>query len=155
MTNENGVLRQTIFYPYSWALQYARGEALNIVPEGPTYTVSSPGRPTEAIGVVGPTLGDVPYLDAVATHDPETKAITLFVLNRDLKAARDLELVWRDAAPASVKTCLTLTGQDLKATNTFDQPNRVAPQKLEAPRLGSQMTVQLPARSYSVFEFGL
>jgi len=155
MTNENGVLRQTIFYPYSWALQHARGTALSVVPEGPAYAVSPPGRPSEAIGVVGPSLGDVPYLDAVATHDPEGKAITLFVLNRDLSAPRDLELVWRDATPASVKTCLTLTGQDLKATNTFDQPNRIVPQKLDAPRLGSTMTVQLPARSYSVLEFGL
>jgi alpha-N-arabinofuranosidase len=25
MTNPNGIFRQTIFYPYSWALQFARG----------------------------------------------------------------------------------------------------------------------------------
>ncbi|HWC18634.1 MAG TPA: alpha-N-arabinofuranosidase [Terriglobales bacterium] len=155
MTNEKGILRQTIFYPYSWALQYARGNALSVVPEGPTYQVSAPGRPTEAIGVVGPSFGDVPYLDAVATHDPEGKTISVFVLNRDLSAPRELELVWRDVKPATIKSSFTITGQDLKATNTFDQPNRVVPQELEAPKLGSQMTVQLPARSYSVLTFAL
>src|SRR5213594_4861521 len=37
MTNENGVLRNTIYYPYAWALQSARGNVLSLVPEGPTY----------------------------------------------------------------------------------------------------------------------
>src|SRR5690349_5505411 len=78
MTNENGVLRQTIFYPYSWALQHARGTALSVVPEGPAYAVSPPGRPSEAIGVVGPSLGDVPCLEALAPLEPEGKSITRF-----------------------------------------------------------------------------
>ena len=29
MTNPNGLFRQTIHYPYSWALQFARGSVLN------------------------------------------------------------------------------------------------------------------------------
>ena len=35
MTNEDGILRNTIFYPYAWALKYGRGRALSIEPEGP------------------------------------------------------------------------------------------------------------------------
>ena len=40
-TNENGILRHTIFYPYAWALKYAHGHALSVVPEGPSYQVAS------------------------------------------------------------------------------------------------------------------
>src|SRR5437867_3821394 len=48
MTNEDGLLRQTIYYPYSWALQYARGDVLSLASEGPAYEVAHLGRPIEA-----------------------------------------------------------------------------------------------------------
>jgi len=150
MTNANGVLKQTIYYPYSWALQYARGRAVRIVPEGPTYEVAHLGRPTEAIGITGPGLGSVPYLDVVATIDNESKSAALFILNRDLEKPRDVEITWRDIVPAKINSCQTITGSDLKAINTFEQPRNVLPQNLEAPRLGSKMMLRVPARSYSV-----
>ena len=92
----------------------------------------------------------MPYLDVVATHDPDSKTAALFILNRDLSGPRQLELLWRDVTPTSVKTSQTLTGSDLKAVNTFEQPNRVTPQKMDAPKLGARMTVQVPAKSYTV-----
>ena len=155
MTNANGVLKQTIYYPYSWALQHARGRAVQIVPEGPTYEVAHLGRPTEAIGIVGPGLGSVPYLDVVATIDNESKAAALFILNRDLEKPRDVEITWRDIVPTKINGCQTITGNDLKAVNTFDQPRNVVPQNLEAPRLGPKMTLQVPARSYSVVSLAI
>lgn len=155
MTNANGVLKQTIYYPYSWALQHARGRAVQIVPEGPTYEVAHLGRPTEAIGIVGPGLGSVPYLDVVATIDNESKAAALFILNRDLEKPREVEITWRDIVPTKITACQTITGNDLKAVNTFDQPRSVVPQNLEAPTLGPKMTLQVPARSYSVVSLAI
>src|ERR1700733_5395313 len=58
-TNEKGLLRQTIYYPYSWALQFARGSVLNVLVESPTYDVDK--------------MGQVAYLDAVATTDTDGK----------------------------------------------------------------------------------
>ena len=46
--------------------------------------------------------------------------------------------------------CETLTGPDLKAVNTFADPRRVVPQRLDAPAAGSRMTFKLPPRSYTV-----
>ena len=155
MTNENGILQNTIYYPYSWALKYARGRALSIAPQGPTYEVASLGRPIESIGVPVPGFGDVPYLDVVATLDPEAKTAAIFVLNRDLQNARDLEINWRDMTPARVTAFETITGSDLKALNTFADPRRVVPQTLENPKVGSKMSVKLPARSYSVLSLAL
>jgi len=155
MTNENGILRQTIYYPYSWALKYARGSALNLAPQGPTYEVASLGRPIESIGVPVPGFGDVPYLDAVATLDSEAKTAAIFILNRDLQNARDLEINWRDVTPARVTAFETITGSALKALNTFADPKRVVPQTLESPKVGAKMSVKLPARSYSVLALAL
>ncbi len=141
MTNESGFFRQTIYYPYAWALEHARGTVLDLALESPAYRV--------------PSLGDVPYLDAAATLDPETGAASLMVLNRDLEKARELEVVWRDLTPARVTACQVLTGDDLKASNSFESPRRVAPQPLEAPRPGARMTLQLPPRSYTMVSVAL
>src|SRR5205823_2426335 len=110
MTNANGLFRQTIYYPYNWALQYARGRVLNVLVESPTYDV--------------PKLDAVPYVDAIATVSDDGKT-SLFVLNRDLSKARAVELVWEDQAPSSVLVSQVLTGDDLKAANGFDAPEKV------------------------------
>ena len=74
----------------------------------------------------------------------------LLALNRDLQGERDLVVDCRDLTVSRVLASQTLTGTDLKAFNTFERPNLVAPRALEAPRPGASMTFRLPARSYSV-----
>lgn len=151
MTNEKGLLKQTTYYPYSWGLHHAQGYALDIAPEGPTYPVPTLGKPIDTeTGVATPGFGDVPYLDVMATFDPAKKTATLFVLNRDIEKPRELVVDWHDLTPSKVLSCQTITGRDLKAINTFEQPERVTPQELEKPKVGAKMTLQLPARSYSV-----
>jgi alpha-L-arabinofuranosidase len=54
-----------------------------------------------------------------------------------------------------VITFETITGSDLKALNTFADPKRVLPQKLENPRVGSRMEIAVPARSYSVLSLAI
>jgi alpha-N-arabinofuranosidase len=141
MTNETGLFRQTIYYPYGWALRYARGHALDLVPQSLTYPVEG--------------VGEVPYLDVAGTVDSTNRSATLLMLNRDLEHPRELTVAWKGATPSKVNTRQVLTGSDLKAVNGFDAPKRVEPQPLDAPRLGSTMTFELPARSYSVLNVSL
>ncbi len=152
MTNEDGLFRQTIYYPYQWALQYARGKALDLAVVSPTYETSGferpfPGREAEKIAV--------PYLDVAGTIDAENKTASLFFLNRDLEKPRDLSLIWHEAVPSRVNTCQVLTGTDLKAVNSFSDPKHVVPQTLEAPAAGARMKLQLPARSYMLLNLSL
>ena len=58
------------------------------------------------------------------------------MLNRDLEAERELVLEWRDPTPTRVLACETLTGPDLKAFNTFEQPKLVVPRPLDPPSPG-------------------
>ena len=154
-TNQDGILRHTIFYPYSWALKYARGRALDVRPQGPGYNVATLGRPVEDGGLTIPGFGEVKWVDVAATIDLENKTAALFLFNRNLDKPQDVELIWRDATPTAVKQFLTMTGPDLKAGNTFADPKRVTPQPLEFPKVGDRMTLQLPARSYSVLSLAL
>ena len=145
VTNETSVLRQSIYYPYAWALKYARGRVLDLRVESETYPIKAEGlRPAFARD------DQVPYLDVAATLDPQNGQVCVLMLNRDLDSERELNLVWRDPAPTRVLACETLTGSDLKAANTFGQPKLVVPRPLDPPRPGSTMTFKLPPRSYSV-----
>lgn len=142
MTNSNGLLRQTIFYPYSWALQFARGSALNVLIENSTtYSVAGIDR--------------VPHLDVAGTFNSVDGSITVFILNRDLSKPRQFEINWEDRSPGPLLTSLVLTGGDLKAVNSFDAPQRVGSQAADKPSSdGSRTRVEVPPRSYSVFRWG-
>jgi alpha-N-arabinofuranosidase len=136
-TNADGLFRQTIYYPYAWGLAHAKGDVLDLVPEGgASYDV--------------PRTGSVPTLDVAGTFDRATGQSCLLVLNRDLEKARDLEVVWRDGAPSRVVRAEVLTGSDLGAVNSFAEPKRVVPQPLPPPKPGPRVVLELPARSYSL-----
>jgi alpha-N-arabinofuranosidase len=139
MTNANGLLRQTIYYPYAWALEFARGAALELLVESPTYEVSG--------------MGAVSYVDVAATQDAETGKLAFFLLNRDLAKSHTVEIVWGGSAPHATDA-IVLTGSDLKASNTFEAPSRVVPQKAEKPTSsGARTTFELPPRSYTVVQW--
>jgi alpha-L-arabinofuranosidase len=145
VTNKTSVLRQSIYYPYAWALHYARGRVLDFSVDSETYPIVAKGLRSDFA-----RDDQVPFLDVAATFDPQTGQAAVFMLNRDLDAERELVLDWRDPTPTRVLACQTLTGTDLKAFNTFDQPQQVAPRTLDAPAAAARMTFKLPPRSYTV-----
>jgi alpha-L-arabinofuranosidase len=141
MTNANGLFQQTIYYPYSWALQFGHGNVLDVLVQSPTYEVAG--------------MGQVGYLDVAATTDPQNGKTSMFILNRDLSKSHALEINWEDKAPGNVQSSLVLTGNDLKAINGFDAPKRVAPQSADKPvTSGNRTKFEVPARSYSVIQWG-
>ncbi|HTR65299.1 MAG TPA: alpha-N-arabinofuranosidase [Terriglobales bacterium] len=140
MTNANGLFLQTIYYPYSWGLQYASGAALKLVVESSTYDVAE--------------MGAVPHLDVAGTYSSGDGKVTIFILNRDLSKAHQVELVWEGKAPTNVLASQLLTGDDLKASNSFGAPKKVAPQEFAKPSTsGGKTTLDVPARSYTVIQW--
>jgi alpha-N-arabinofuranosidase len=145
VTSPTGVLRQSTYYPYAWALRYARGRVLDLRVESDTYPIAGAGLQADFA-----RDGHVPFVDIVATHDAAAGRAAVLMLNRDLDAEREVVLEWAEVVPARVLVCETLTGPDLKAFNSFDQPRRVEPQRLEPPAAGSRMSFRLPPRSYTI-----
>ena len=145
VTNETSVLRQSIYFPYAWALQYARGRVLDLQVESATYAIKADGLRDDFA-----RDDQVPFVDVTATLDPQNGQACLLMLNRDIQSEQELVLEWRDPTPTRVLACETLTGPDLKAFNTFEQPQQVVPRALEAPAAGARMAFKLPARSYTV-----
>ena len=122
MTNAETTIRQTIYYPYAWALQYAHGRVLDLQVESETYPIRAAGLRADFA-----RNDQVPFLDVVATHDPQSGRAALFMLNRDTTAEREITVNWQSPTPSRVLACQTLTGRDLKAINTFEQPKNVVP----------------------------
>jgi alpha-N-arabinofuranosidase len=140
MTDENGLFRQTIYYPYSWALAYASGAVLSLLVESATYGVSG--------------MGEVPYLDVAGTFDPQDGKTSLFILNRDLAQAHEVEVNWEDQVPARVLAGFVLTGKDLKASNSFRSAGNVAPTEFAKPSIaGNRTRFEVPAQSYTVLQW--
>jgi alpha-N-arabinofuranosidase len=141
MTNSSGLYRQTIYYPYSWGLRYGRGSVLDVLVESPsTYEVAK--------------MGAVPHLDIVGTFDNGSGATALFILNRDLQSARQFEIEWEAGAPGALQTAWVMTGDDLKAVNGFDAPERVKPEAASKPSTtGGRTRVEVPAKSYTVLQW--
>jgi len=141
MTNSKGLYRQTIYYPYAWGLHYARGAVLQVQLDSPSaYEVSG--------------MGQVPHLDITGTVDPASGAVAVFVLNRDLNNSRQFEINWEGNGPRAVKQAWVLTGDDLKAVNGFEAPERVKPRAADKPATsGGRTRIEVPSRSYSVFQW--
>lgn len=140
VTDANGLLRQTIYYPYSWAVEMARGNVLSLMVEAPTYEVAG--------------MGQVPYLDVAATLSSQDGKVSMFILNRDLNKPHAVEINWQDRSPNKVLSSTVLTGGDLKAFNTFDAPRRVVPQPADKPLTsGGRSQLELRPCSYTAIQW--
>jgi alpha-N-arabinofuranosidase len=122
MTEPGGrAWRQTIFHPFALTARMARGTVLRLELDSPTY-------PTER-------FGDVPVLDAVATHDPDTGEAVVFAVNRDQAQPLDLRVDVAALGDLRVVESWTVGGGDPYEKNSADQPDRVRPCHLDASLL--------------------
>jgi alpha-N-arabinofuranosidase len=129
--------RQTIFHPFALTARHARGEVLRVEPDSPLI-------PTAA-------YGEVPALDAVATHDPETGALNVFAVNRHPTEPLALTADLRAFSEVTMTGADCLSDPDPTLVNNAANPNRVFPRPLDvAPPDGGRLTVTLPPVSWTV-----
>ena len=112
MTETGGrIWAQTIFYPFMYTSVYGRGTALRSFCECETYNAGS-GKE------------HVPYIDTAAVLSDDETTVTVFAVNRSLDTSCTLALSVLGYTPVGQ---IALEGDDLKAVNTADEPNRVIP----------------------------
>lgn len=129
--------RQTIFHPFATTARLARGNVLRVETRCPSHGTER--------------HGEVPTLDAVATYEPDSGDLAIFVVNRDLAGPAELTVDLRAFGDGMrvVEAC-TLTDDDLRATNTVDDPERVRLTPIERVAVdGGVLTVTLPRVSWT------
>lgn len=138
MTENGGAAwAQTIYYPFLHASLYGRGTALVPLIQSPKYDTKE--------------ITDVPYLESIAVYNEENEEISVFAVNRDLDKDLTLNVDLRSFGSIQVLEHLVLENEDLLATNTAKQPNRVQPHTAnQAQADDTRINVKLNKASWNV-----
>jgi alpha-N-arabinofuranosidase len=100
-----------------------------------------------------PDIPNVPYLDVLATRNSQNGDLILFVVNRDWKNPVPATLRLDDFTPAAAAQVVTLTSDDLLATNTAEHPDNVKPVHSTLALSGATFHYRFPSKSLTVFTF--
>lgn len=136
LTTRDKVLKQTTFYPLIMFSQMASGNSLDLLVDAPRYETKQ--------------FGDMPLLDVSASYDEAAGKHSIFVVNRSLTERIPIEICWGDVAPKRISSAHQLAGDDPKAFNSWEHPNRLTTQAIYAPRIidgAAQMS--LPPLSFT------
>ena len=134
--NGGGVWAQTIFWPMMHASKYGRGTALRPVITSPVYDCRDYEK--------------VPLVDAASVLGDDG-SLTIFAVNRDLRDAIPLECDLRAFGKMKIAEHIVLHHDDVKAVNTEEHPDEVAPKKGRGGKAeDGKATVRLPALSWNV-----
>jgi alpha-N-arabinofuranosidase len=144
VTSDRGLLLQSIYFPI---VEYGRQRghtSLDVWVSAPGYRVAN--RPQE-----------LPYLDVSATYDPGTREVDVNVLNRSRD--RDLTTAIESASGAWEPSAQVwqINDTDLKAANTFADPQRVRPKTSAATleRAPGAVRYTFPAHSLTILTLKL
>ncbi|TRY19699.1 alpha-N-arabinofuranosidase [Tessaracoccus rhinocerotis] len=137
MTEPGGpAWRQTTFFPFAITSELATGEALELKLESPTQQTDE--------------YGEVPLVDAVATHDAENGHTAVFLVNRSQTEAVELTIDASSLGEFSGASATTLADADMHAANTLQDPERVAPAGNDSVSVeGGVIRVVLPPVSWT------
>ena len=138
-----GVVKQSTYFPFMHASRYGRGTALDMKVDSSSYE--------------DPVFDAVPYVEAVGVLSEDRGELAVFSVNRNLEEAVALDVDLRDFSTARVVEHIALTHSDLKAVNTLEQPDRVAPSALDnsVEEHEGKTRIALPPASWNVVRFSL
>lgn len=147
------LLLQTTFYPFELYAETAGPEALDVRWSGDTYSarrIDDNFNPTEAAG----ERTGVRIIDVSATIDDAAGRATVFVVNRDLRGPREVEISIAPARPGADVEVHTITGAHPGAVNTFEDRGAVV-RTTETRSFGDgpAFVAELPPHSVSAFVF--
>ena len=137
--NGGGCWAQTIFYPFMHASAYGRGTALRTLVNTPTYDCKD--------------YENVPLIDSTATL-ADDGSVTVFCVNRDMAEDFALDIDLRSFGDMKLAEHIVLHHDDVKAVNTEENPNNVAPVAGPGGSVDAgHATVKIPALSWNVIRF--
>jgi alpha-N-arabinofuranosidase len=110
-TNTEGHFLQTIFHPFEIYSSTCGTTALDVRWAGDTFSSNS--------------HTGVRYLDVSATLDEQKKQLSVYVVNRHISDAQETTIRLTEGSLAGAGRALVVNGSDIKAENSFADPERV------------------------------
>jgi alpha-N-arabinofuranosidase len=137
LTTRDGLLKQSIYYPFVLFRKFAAGSSLDLLVSSPKYESK--------------TYGDVSVLDVSASFDPATGKSAIFLVNRSQTDSVPVDLVWQDGAPTKIAEAHQISGTDPKAENTWENPSVVVSKPIAAGTVkDGNYAITLPPLSFTV-----
>jgi alpha-N-arabinofuranosidase len=137
MTETGGAAwRQTIFHPFAQASRFGRGNVLRAQIETDAFSTATHPRVANVLATV--------------LHDPQSGEVTTLLLNRAKQDAK-IEVELRGFGDRSIAFAQELHHSDIKAINSKDAPDEVAPRdKGDVAVKESTLTTTLKPLSWTV-----
>jgi alpha-N-arabinofuranosidase len=132
--------RQTIFHPFALMARHATGRALRVQPTGPSVHTAR--------------FGAVPAVQAAASYDENTGRTAVFLVNRNSSEDHAVRIDLRAGGGLAVLEHQIVSDDDIRATNTAAEPERVTPRQGDAELTDGIVSTTLPAISFSVIVIG-
>ena len=136
LTRPDGILKQSIYYPFALYSEYAKGVSLTPAVDSPTYDAGE--------------RGEVQFIDASASYDDKTGDLALFLVNRSVDEDAQVTIDLSDRSITGAGSVQIMTGDDPKLANTWDEPNNVVPGIGNAELSGGVLTVDVPKLGMAV-----
>jgi alpha-L-arabinofuranosidase len=136
LTRKDGLLIQSIYWPFVLYSKYARGVSLTPVVRGDFYKAGE--------------RGEVPVVDASATFDSATGATSVFLVNRDQTSDAVVELNLSDRQITKVIGIDIMGGGDVKAANSWEHSDVVKPVAGKGAIDGGNLRLTVPAPGMAV-----
>ena len=139
-TRGDQLLIQSIFYPFEMFASRQQGVSLQIDIDGPTYASSD--------------YGVVPFIDSSAILDQNR--LHLFLTNRSMDENANVELLLADRPVSKLISAETLTGDDPKAENSWENDAVVRSGPFQAVTIrDGRAFCDLPPLSFTALTFTL
>ncbi|MEN6478352.1 MAG: alpha-L-arabinofuranosidase C-terminal domain-containing protein [Anaerolineales bacterium] len=134
VTRPDGLLLQSIYYPFVAISQAAGDTALDVFWEGDTFS--------------GGGHTGLRVLDVAATRAANGE-VALSVVNRSLDSS-EAEIVVQEGVWGGEAVITTVNGPDIKAMNTFDDPHLIGARTTKAALQGNALRVTFEPHSVTV-----
>ena len=136
LTKPDGLVKQTIYYPFQLFRRFARGLSLDVLTRAPIYETKK--------------YGPMPILDASASFDETSGQGALFLVNRSQSVSEVTEVEFRGWSAIGTQTCYQMSGSSPKIANTFENPLAVVPVQLQGLNVeDGKLTIALPPLSFT------
>jgi alpha-N-arabinofuranosidase len=140
-TNKDGLFLQTIFFPFELYSQTAGSESVDVFWQGDTFSTG------EYTGVR--------YLDVSATLDEAGRTLSVYVVNRSENDALETTISLTSGQFAGAVRAAVVNGPDIKAENSFSNPNVVGTSESQLTASGSTFTYAFEPHSVTALVFAL
>ena len=126
LTRPDGLVLQTIFYPFELYSRTCGQQALDVFWDGETFD--------------GGEYTGIRTLDITATLDESHKQLVVYVVNRSQTEAMETTISLTAGQFAGSVRAYVVNGPDVKAENTFEKPNQVGTRETALEASGKSFT---------------